>query len=101
MGSKGQEPEVESMDKNPRKLEKKKILIAVLVGLFIVFMIPIKTTLKDGGTKVYMSMFYKVVCRHAINPEYEQELQEQGYSNKERYLTGTDVYIFPFHFFAE
>ncbi len=89
------------MGENLRKLEKKKILLAVLIGLLIVFMIPIKTTRKDGGTKVYMSMFYKVVRHHEMNPEYERELQEQGYSNKERFLTGTDVYIFPFNFFAE
>lgn len=89
------------MDENPRRLEKKKILIAVLIGLLIVFMIPIKTTLKDGGTRIYMSMFYKIVCHRALNPEYDRDLQEQGYSNKERYLTGTDVYIFPFNFFRE
>lgn len=89
------------MSNNPRKLEKKKILISVLVGVLIVFLIPIKSTLDDGGTKVYMSMLYKVVCHHEFNPEYIKEVQEQGYSNKERHLTGTDVYIFPFNFFAE
>lgn len=89
------------MEENPRKLEKKKILIAILVGVLIVFVIPVKSTRDDGGTKVYMSMLYKVVRRSELNPEYIKEVEEQGHSNKERSLTSTDVYIFPFNFFAE
>lgn len=83
-----------------KKKEPKKILIAVLIGVLIVFLIPIKTTLKDGGTKIYMSMFYKVICWHQINDEYVNEMETEGASDKEPFLTGTDVYIFPFNFIS-
>lgn len=88
---------VEGMGIRMKKREPKKVLIAILIGILIVFMIPIKRVRNDGGTKEYTSMFYKVIIWHMINEEY---FEEDGSSDEEPFLTGTEVLLFPTHFFA-
>lgn len=63
---------------------KKKITIGVCVVLALALLIPIPGTLKDGGTRVYQAVLYRVEKVHRIAPYYEGRIE---------YLTGTVVKI--------
>lgn len=65
------------------KLKKILIIIAVLV----ILLFPIKRTYKDGGTKEYSAILYKVIKWHTIDENYESGFYES-----------TDFHIFPTNF---
>lgn len=46
---------------------KKKIAAGVCVLLVLALLIPIPMTLKDGGTKVYQAVLYRVEFVHRLN----------------------------------
>ena len=64
---------------------KKKITIIAIIFLLVICLIPIHVTLKDGGTKIYNAVLYKIVILN--------QLQSDG-SKK----TGTEFYFFPMNF---
>lgn len=63
---------------------KKKIAIGVCAVLALLLLIPIPMHLKDGGTRVYQAVLYRVENVHRIAPYYEGRIE---------YLTGTVVKI--------
>lgn len=82
-------------------MNRKKIFAILIVILFIACLIPFQTSYKDGGTKKYSAVLYKVMVWHMINPDYDYENVDSNgiYTGTEpSYLIGTDVYIFPFNF---
>lgn len=56
---------------------KQKLAAGVCVLLALVLLIPVPMTLKDGGTKVYQAILYRVelVHRLTLSPEGGQEYQ--------------------------
>ncbi len=61
---------------------KKKIVLGLCALLVLALLIPIPMTLKDGGTKVFQAVLYRVELVHRLGPEGGPE-----------YLTGTVVRI--------
>ena len=66
---------------------KKKVLIIVAAVVLVLLLIPIPLQLKDGGTKTYNAVLYRVVAWHAL-----VEDAPDGYK------TGTEVHLFPKNF---
>lgn len=64
---------------------KKKIIIGICIVLAIVLLTPIPIQLKDGGTKVYTALTYKIVKWNHL------------YDNGEVY-DDTEIYLFPLNF---
>ena len=46
---------------------KKKIIIIAIVILLLILLMPFRTVLKDGGTKQYKSILYKITKLHRLN----------------------------------
>ena len=64
-------------------MKKKKVIIFVIVFIIALMLIPIPTGyLKDGGSKVYRSLLYKITKVHRIP---EVEYLEKGYDHYEGY----------------
>ena len=66
---------------------KKRVLIAMLAVLALAILLaPVKLRYRDGGTRVYASLTYRVVVLHAVKPApgHAPEL-----------LTGTYAELFP------
>lgn len=71
------------------KEEIKKRYFWMVLGLFLVIVLfPIKLVYKDGGTKEYQSMIYKVIVWNRLNDGYEK-----GYKK------GKEVHFLPFNFY--
>ena len=68
-------------------MTKKNKIILLIIGIVIILLIPIRTTLDDGGTVVYNSLTYKIIDWHEENITYI-----------EGYKTGRNVYLFPNNF---
>lgn len=68
-------------------MTKKNKIILLVIAIIIVLIIPIRTTLDDGGTVVYNSLTYKIIDWHEENITYV-----------EGYKTGKDVHFFPNNF---
>ena len=65
-----------------------KRYLFITIGLFIVVILfPIKFVFKDGGTKVYQSMIYKVIYWNRLNDNY-----------LDGFKTGREIHLFPFNF---
>lgn len=56
---------------------KKKIAAGLCVLLVLALLIPIPMTLKDGGTKVYQAVLYRVEFVHRLVPYYEAQIEYQ------------------------
>lgn len=56
---------------------KKKIAAGLCVLLVLALLIPIPMTLKDGGTKVYQAVLYRVELVHRLVPYYETQITYQ------------------------
>lgn len=70
---------------------KKRYLALVIIGFVLLFsFIPHYVVLKDGGTKTYTSLLYKVIV---WNHFYTSERQIKQYH-------GTELYIFPNNFYS-
>ncbi len=65
-----------------------KALIVVLVLLFL--LIPNKTMIKDGGSKMYWAPLYEVIVWNQLDSSDEQGNIIPG-------KKGVDVYIFPYN----
>lgn len=66
---------------------KKKIVIILLITIVLIF--PIKQIYKDGGTKTYTSLTYKIIFWNKLDDSLDSG-----------YRTGTDFYLFPNNFKA-
>ena len=66
-----------------------KRYLFITIGLFIVVILfPIKFVFKDGGTKVYQSMIYKVIYWNRLNDNY-----------LDGFKAGREIHLFPFNFY--
>ncbi len=65
------------------KKTKKKIII--LLAVLVVLLFPIPSVYKDGGTRTYTSLTYKIIVWHKMK-------EPNGYK------TGTEIYFFPNNF---
>ena len=54
---------------------KKKMIIGICILLAIIFLVPIPTHLKDGGTIIYKAMVYQVEKVHRMVLE---DISEDG-----------------------
>ena len=68
-------------------MTKKTKIILIVIAVIVILLIPIKTTLDDGGTVVYNSLTYKIIDWHEENITYDSG-----------YKTGRDVHLFPNNF---
>lgn len=67
----------------------KKRYLFITIGLFIiVILFPIRFVFKDGGTKVYQSMIYKIINWNRLNDNY-----------LDGFKTGKEIHLFPFNFY--
>lgn len=55
---------------------KRKIILGLCAMLALALLIPIPMTLKDGGTKVYQAVLYRVEQVHRLGPEGGPEFLE-------------------------
>ena len=55
---------------------KRKIILGLCAMLALALLIPIPTTLKDGGTKVYQAVLSRVEHVHRLGPEGGPEFLE-------------------------
>ena len=63
---------------------KKKIIIIAICFTFVLLVLPMKYTYKDGGTKEYRAVLYNIIKWHSIDNNYENG-----------YKTGTELHFFP------
>ncbi len=61
------------------------VVCALIIGL-----IPIKINVKDGGTRHYCALLYRITVWHVMESTNEGETT---------YFNKTQFYIFPFNFF--
>lgn len=72
------------MEKNYKISIKKRLIIALCVIVMIVLFVPRVAILKDGGSKEFTALTYRITKVHSLNPvEAEEE-----------FATGTIVEIF-------
>ena len=51
----------------------KKIIIFIIGITLIILLFPIRNVLKDGGTKTYKSIIYKITKYNELNNDYKEE----------------------------
>lgn len=72
------------MEKKNKMSNKKRLIIALCVMVMIVLFVPRVAILKDGGSKEFTALTYRITKVHSLNPvEAEEE-----------FTTGTIVEIF-------
>lgn len=72
------------MEKKNKMSNKKRLIIALCVMVMVVLFVPRVYALKDGGSKEFTALTYRVTKVHSMNPvEAEEE-----------FTTGTIVEIF-------
>ena len=72
------------MEKKNKMSNKKKLIIALCVMAIIVLFVPRVYVLKDGGSKEFTALTYRITKVHSLNPvESEKE-----------FATGTIIEIF-------
>lgn len=77
---------------------KKKALLVVLIALLVLCLIPLPLMRKDGGTKEFVAVLYRVIVWHQMNPDHHDYEADEVRSDEPEFLTGTNVYVFPFNF---
>ena len=72
------------MEKKNKMSNKKKLIIALCVMVMVVLFVPRVYALKDGGSKEFTALTYRITKVHSMNPvEAEKE-----------FTTGTIIEIF-------
>lgn len=72
------------MENNNKISNKKRLIIALCVMVMVVLFVPRVAILKDGGSKEFTALTYRITKVHSLNPvEAEEE-----------FTTGTIVEIF-------
>ncbi|MBO4562632.1 MAG: hypothetical protein J5772_03380 [Clostridia bacterium] len=64
--------------KERKKLTKKQIVICVLIVILILLLIPIPFSFKDGGSRAWIAVLYRVDKWHQISDD--PETGEFGYT---------------------
>ncbi len=64
-------------------MKKKTAIIVAMVIVLLVLLFPIREIYKDGGTKTYTALTYKVIVWNTLDGK-----------------TGTEVHFFPFNFYG-
>lgn len=72
------------MEKNNKISNKKRLIIALCVMVMIVLFVPRVAILKDGGSKEFTALTYRITKVHSLNPVEAEEV----------FATGTIVEIF-------
>ena len=70
-----------------KKKKKVVIIIIIIVIALLVIPFPVPMTYKDGGTKVYNAVLYRIVVWHALDLD-----------SPDGYKTGTDIHFIPDNF---
>lgn len=72
------------MEKKNKMSNKKKLIVALCVMILLVLFVPRLSVLKDGGSKEFTALTYRITKVHSLNPvEAEKE-----------FATGTIIEIF-------
>lgn len=72
------------MEKNYKISIKKRLIIALCVMVMIALFVPRVAILKDGGSKEFTALTYRITKVHSLNPV----------GSEEEFATGTIVEIF-------
>lgn len=72
------------MEKNYKISIKKRLIIALCVMVMIVLFVPRVAVLKDGGSKEFTTLTYRITKVHSLNP----------IESEEEFTTGTIIEIF-------
>lgn len=72
------------MEKNYKISIKKRLIIALCVMVMIVLFVPRVYALKDGGSKEFTALTYRITNVHSMNPV----------ESEEEFTTGTIIEIF-------
>lgn len=72
------------MEKKNKMSNKKKLIIALCVMVMIVLFVPRVAVLKDGGSKEFTALTYRITKVHSLNPV----------ESEEEFATGTIIEIF-------
>ena len=72
------------MEKNYKISIKKRLIIALCVLAMIVLFVPSVAVLKDGGSKEFTALTYRITKVHSLNPV----------ESEEEFATGTIIEIF-------
>jgi len=68
-------------------MRKKKYLIVFIIIVLLVLLFPIRAVYKDGGTKTYTALLYKIIVWNTIDFNEESGCK-----------TGTEIHLFPNNF---
>lgn len=72
------------MEKKNKMSNKKKLIVALCVIVMLVLFVPRVYALKDGGSKEYTALTYRITKVHSMNPV----------ESEEEFATGTIIEIF-------
>lgn len=72
------------MEKKNKMSNKKKLIIALCVMAIVVLFVPRVAVLKDGGSKEFTALTYRITKVHSLNPV----------ESEEEFATGTIIEIF-------
>ena len=73
--------------KGVRVMKKKRIIIGVVIVLAAVILLtPFKLHLRDGGSKVYKALTYKVYKYHRINSVEPYTTEEEARAEIDEYF---------------
>ena len=72
------------MEKKNKMSNKKKLIVALCVMVMIVLFVPRVAVLKDGGSKEFTALTYRITKVHSLNPV----------ESEEEFATGTIIEIF-------
>ena len=77
-----------------KKSKWKKWIIGTVIALFVISLIPIRQTIKDGGSVGYTALLYDYIDYHAMNGEGVENGRSVEYIKvgKELYILGYSVY---------
>ena len=84
-------------------MNKKKLIgILLIILLLLILFVPIPSGIyKDGGTRVYTALTYKIVKWHVIlNPLEKPDVIDETTADliinyKPKYFSKTSIYLFP------
>lgn len=72
------------MEKKNKMSNKKKLIVALCVIVMLVLFVPRFSVLKDGGSKEFTALTYRITKVHSLNPV----------ESEEEFTTGTIIEIF-------
>lgn len=72
------------MEKKNKMSNKKKLVVALCVIVMLVLFVPRVAILKDGGSKEFTALTYRITKVHSLNPV----------ESEEEFTTGTIIEIF-------